>query len=199
MSASLDDATFALRFDLRQRALKRWMPATELKVLDLGAGEGRLWKKLRGEFKTVEYTPVDKKPVLPGTMPAEANAAFLSGLVLSKFNVVDIEVDSGWESYLTVAMFAKSPLVVFLTHGLGKKSKGFSNELKLAIGLPLSWTKIPTDAKLHDFAIEHCIQKGAAMAGVTEPILSFKPVRGVYGFAVMLKPEKVLDVIRNSA
>ncbi len=90
------DRSYAFRLDLRRRALRRFN-LTELRVLDIGAGEGRLWTELCKTNCVAEYMPVDPEGTLPGCLRIKATQAFLQGLNLNRFNVIDLDVDTEHE------------------------------------------------------------------------------------------------------
>jgi ubiquinone/menaquinone biosynthesis C-methylase UbiE len=59
-----------------------------LKVLDLFAGEGRVWWGMK-EFCQIEsYTPVDQRPRMSGVIKMTVSARTVRGFDLSEFNVI---------------------------------------------------------------------------------------------------------------
>jgi|ERR1700722_945134 len=184
------DATFGLRLDLRRWALQRWMRDTDLYILDIGAGEGNLWRTLQDEYRTSQYVPVDKKPVMPGTLPIEVTAAWLYANPMTRYNVVDCDTfGEPWEIFLTLAMVVKQPTLLFVTAGGGanKKAQGLSNQLRQVIGMPMDdkWKGCPNSPQVTEYAAELCVQKAAHTAKSPGPILSFTPLRGIRGYAMM--------------
>lgn len=147
-------------------ALRRWLIGEaglgELRVLDLCAGKGMIWNHLRKEFKVKSYTPCDRKPRQPGSIPGEADV-LLKAFDLTKFNVIDVDTyGEPWAAWSYLAGRIKEPTAVFLTCGIvaGQGGCNLSKESREAIGIPATWP-IPQKKSLAAFAGEYILATGA--------------------------------------
>ena len=174
----------ASRVLLRKTALDLWLPSIELKVLDIGAGEGHVWSAIKKVRSVPEYTAVDKKPQMAGTLQADVTTAWISSQSLWKYDVIDFDLYEfkAWELYLYTAMTATKPLVVFITPGKPGKSKGgLSNDIKMVLGIPMDW-QVPDSKELSAYAASECLSRGAAYAKAKEVLMVEQ--KGVMSFAV---------------
>lgn len=145
-----DNANLALKVELRRRVL-RYARFRALRVLDLYAGEGKIWRQLRAEFPMAGYTPCDIRPRMPGTVKANVTPIFVEAIAGGHYNVVDIDTYAEpWETWAAVAHRIHQKTVVFMTHGV--VGMGQTSHLALeAMGIPLSW-KIPVKPHIARFA-----------------------------------------------
>src|SRR5437762_960995 len=72
-----------------------------LRILDLCAGEGRIWKAMRQHAEVLAYTPCDRAPRAPGTIRGDAtDPRFLAAFDYSKFNVIDVDTyGEPWDTW----------------------------------------------------------------------------------------------------
>lgn len=120
-----------------------------LKVLDLFAGEGRVWWGMK-EFCEIEsYTPVDQKPRVSGVIKMTVSARTVRGFNLSRFNVIDVDCyGEPWEVWGALSEMITGETAVFLTHGhVSRQSTMISKFIRAASGIPLDWD-IPKDTSL---------------------------------------------------
>jgi hypothetical protein len=120
-----------------------------LRVLDLYAGEGRVWWGMK-EFSQIEsYTPVDQKPRMSGVIKMTVSARTVRGFDLSQYNVVDVDTyGEPWEVWGELAKMITGETAVFLTHGhVSRQSTMISKFLRAASGIPVEWD-IPKDTSL---------------------------------------------------
>ena len=120
-----------------------------LTVLDLFAGEGRVWWGMK-EFNEIEsYTPVDQKPRMSGVIKLTVSARTVRGFDLSQFNVIDVDCyGEPWEVWDELARMISGETAVFLTHGhVSRQSTMISKFLRTASGIPLDWD-IPKETSL---------------------------------------------------
>lgn len=177
------DKTFADRVFLREMAVAQWLPGLPLRVLDLGAGEGLVWKTLREQLPVENYLPVDKSPKMPGTMQAKVDMAMLSSIGLSQFNLIDCETDDALELWLAIAMLLTKPAVVCFTVPAKGRKPWLAHNQKAMLGIPVAWENVPASERLHEMILEHALQRGAQYARVNQPMLSFAQGRTT-GYAV---------------
>lgn len=62
-----------------------------LRILDLFAGEGWIWKKMGETFPIAAYTPVDIRPRQPGCIRLDVNGRTVHAFNPNQFNVIDID------------------------------------------------------------------------------------------------------------
>jgi hypothetical protein len=120
-----------------------------LKVLDLFAGEGRVWWKMKDFFQIESYTPVDQKPRMAGTIKMTVTPRTIHAFDFSQHNVVDVDTyGEPWEVWGELARMISGETAVFLTHGhVSRSSTMISKFLRTASGIPIEWD-IPKDTSL---------------------------------------------------
>ncbi len=120
-----------------------------LKVLDLFAGEGRVWWGMKDLCEIDSYTPVDQKPRMSGVIKMTVTARTVRGFDLSQFNVVDVDCyGEPWEVWGELAKMISGATAIFLTHGhVSRQSTMISKVLRAAAGIPLDWDT-PKDTSL---------------------------------------------------
>lgn len=168
------DKTLADRLLLREVAVAQWLPGLPLRVLDLGAGEGLLWKKLREQLPVQNYLPVDRAPKMPGVMQAKVDMALLSSIGLSQFNLIDCETDDALELWLAIAMLLSKPAVVCFTVPPKGRKPWLAEKQKAMLGIPVAWQNVPADDALHDCLVGRAVQRGAQYARVNQPLLRWE-------------------------
>ena len=143
-------ANLALKVELRRRVL-RYARFRALRVLDLYAGEGKIWGELRSEFPTAEYMPCDIRPRMPGTVKANVTPLFVEAVASAQYNVVDIDTyGEPWATWTGIAKRVRRRTAVFLTHGV--VGMGQTSHLALeAMGIPSNW-KVPVKPHVARFA-----------------------------------------------
>ena len=135
-----ENQSLKTKTDLRERILEQ-AALPELRVLDLCAGSGDVWRNIGRRRPLAQYLPVDMKPQMPGTIKAKVNARFIAGFDIGRFNVVDVDTfGEPWEIWLALAPKLRGRTAVFLTHGymtVGRCS--LSNVARQAVGIPAEW------------------------------------------------------------
>ena len=121
-----------------------------LRVLDLFAGEGWIWKKMGETFPIAAYTPVDIRPRQPGCIRLDVNARTIHAFNPNQFNVIDIDTyGEPWAIWGGLAPRIQRRLAVFLTCGvLGRSGNSFSNFLRRFAGIPEDWNAPSNDELL---------------------------------------------------
>lgn len=142
-----DNYSLRQKIDLRRQVCA--LLGQPLKVLDLFAGEGRVWSELRECFELAAYTPVDNKPRMSGTIKMTVDARTVQAFDPDEFNVIDIDCyGEPFEIWAQVAARIGKKTAVFLTHGhVSRSSTMISKFLRAASGIPLTWN-IPRDVGL---------------------------------------------------
>lgn len=145
-----NNSNLNLKVDLRRTVLK---PAglKRLRVLDLFAGGGEIWNRLRKEFRIESYMPCDIKPQMPGTLKANVTPLFVEAVAGDNINVVDVDTyGEPWEIWASVANRIRQPAAIYLTHGV--VGMGQTSHFALEVmGIPHSW-KVPVKPDLAHFA-----------------------------------------------
>ena len=164
-----DNRSLDYKLQLRRHTLDQ-ARLGELRVLDLCAGEGAIWRGLRGRLKLADYVPVDLAPRLPGTQVGDVtDDRFLAAFDLSRFNVVDIDTyGEPWKPWRYIYERLTRKTAVFLTHG-AVSSPGGSNISKFVLerlGIPLDW-KIPLKRELSLFAARYLLLAPSSTARIT--------------------------------
>ena len=149
-----DNSSLQQKIELRRRvcALLR----QPLRVLDLFAGEGRVWWGMQNYFEIGSYTPVDEQPRMSGIVKMRVTPRTVRGFDLSQFNVIDIDCyGEPWEIWNELAKRIARETAVFLTHGhVSRSSTMISKFLRAASGIPLDWD-IPKDTSLAKWLGRH--------------------------------------------
>lgn len=125
-------------------------------VLDLCAGEGKIWKEMRKHVNISGYTPVDRKNKQPGTLREVVNTRLIEALYLAKYNVVDIDTyGEPWELWWTLFNQIITRTVVFLTRGSAKLGNNSQFVLE-RMGIPANWR----DGELRDWLVPNVAELG---------------------------------------
>src|SRR5580658_2138961 len=139
-----DNASLKEKVDLRVDLCSRINGP--LRVLDLFAGEGRVWSGVKSVLEVSTYTPVDEAPRQPGTIKFVINSRTVKAFDVSRFNVIDIDTyGEPWEVFGAIAENIKPGSAIFLTYGhsgIGRAS--LTKYLRAACGIPLDW-ELPSD------------------------------------------------------
>jgi hypothetical protein len=155
-----DNASLALKLELRRWVITR-AGLTTLRILDLCAGEGHIWRNMRQEYEVASYTPCDRKPRMAGVIKGEA--AILAGTFdLARFNVIDVDTyGEPWECWLKISSRIRQTTAVFLTHGVvaGRGGSTTSAVALRACGIPDGWS-VPRKPELARFAASYCLARG---------------------------------------
>ena len=109
-----------------------------LKVLDLFAGEGWIWKRLRRSLEISTYTPVDIRPRQPGTIRMDVTGRSVVAFNPDCFNVIDIDTyGDPWEIWDALRRRLTRRSAVFITHGMVGRGEGsLSLFLRAQAGIP---------------------------------------------------------------
>jgi len=114
-----------------------------LRVLDLFAGEGHIWKGLRQQLNVLSYTPVDKDDRQPGTIRVKITPRIIKALDISRYNAIDIDTyGDPWELWSELLPLIRYKTAVFLTRGkvtYGAGKMPISKAMKRAMGIPEHW------------------------------------------------------------
>jgi hypothetical protein len=155
--------------------------AEPLRVLDLFAGEGKLWTEMRKTFTLASYTPVDEKPRQPGAIKMKVDARTVRAFDPKQFNVLDLDsYGEPWEIFAALLPNIQPGTAVFLTYGhVGVRSIRISKFLREQCGIPITW-EVPTNAELARFLGRQYLRQ--ATAGRAVRILSAENENvGYYG------------------
>ena len=162
-----DNKSLRLKVEIRKRLLKE-TGLKPLRILDLYAGEGLIWKEVGKNFKFSSYTPVDKAPRLPGTIKATVDEHFLQAFDMSQFNVVDVDTyGEPWLAWEILFPKIQHPTLFFLTHG-AVSTRGGCQISKLArqiMGIPKHWN-IPQKRELAQLADKYILLRKNPMARI---------------------------------
>jgi len=157
-----DNRRLDLKVQLRRHTLDQAQLGA-IRVLELCAGEGAVWRTMRRHVKVADYVPVDIAPRLPGTLKGDVmDERFLSAFDLSRFTVIDIDTyGEPWKPWRHVFERLTRKTVVFLTHGTvsspaGARISEFACEI---LGIPKSW-EIPRKQELALFAARYMLLAG---------------------------------------
>jgi hypothetical protein len=146
-----DHQNLGSKLELRRQILAAM--GEPLKVLDLYAGAGSIWKALSAEFQVASYTPVDVRPRLPDCIPLKVDVRSVGAFDLARFNVIDLDsYGDCWDVWDSLARRIRSRTAVFITYGFQGKGSNWSlsDFLKTASGIPKSWP-IPANEDLLRF------------------------------------------------
>jgi hypothetical protein len=137
----------------------------ELRVLDLCAGEGQIWREMRRHVKVGIYLPVDREIRQPGMIRGDVlDTRFLAGLETERYNVIDVDTyGEPWVPWDHVTTHLTAKTAVFLTHGIvsGMGGANTSRFVMEKLGIPLDWS-IPQKRELSVFAAKHMLTGTAA-------------------------------------
>ncbi|HEV1992501.1 MAG TPA: hypothetical protein VGR34_06520 [Candidatus Dormibacteraeota bacterium] len=164
-----DNRRLDLKIQIRRKTLEH-AALGELRVLDLCAGAGEIWRTMRQHVKIADYVPVDVAPRLPATLHGDImDERFLSAFDLSRFTVIDIDAyGEPWKPWRYILERLKQKTAVFLTHG-ATSSPGGSRLSKFAretMGIPLTW-EIPMKLDLSLFAAKYLLLAPSPAAIIT--------------------------------
>jgi hypothetical protein len=136
-----------------------------LKVLDLFAGEGWIWKRLRRSLEISTYTPVDIRPRQPGTIRMDVTGRSVVAFNPDCFNVIDIDTyGDPWEIWDALRRRLTRRSAVFITHGMvGRGEKSLSTFLRTASGIPRSWPLPMSDDLMRYLGRRYLIQSLAGL------------------------------------
>jgi hypothetical protein len=125
---------------------------SQLRVLDLFAGDGTIWTELRRQPRTpngppaldvVSYVPVDSAKRQDGQIQFKIQPRLIEALNLDRYDVIDIDCyGEPWSIWQPILFKIRQPTVVFLTRGrvaFGSGRMQISNVSKMAAGIPVSW------------------------------------------------------------
>ena len=136
-----------LKLDLRRQVLKA-AGFRRLRVLDLYAGDGEVWKALQQEFDVARYLPCDASATA-GVAPSPP-PLFVEAMTRERFNVIDADVEGEpWEIWQGIARRLRQPAAIFLTYQFPKDDQ-ISPRARKIMGIPVSW-RIPPARELEQF------------------------------------------------
>lgn len=144
-----DSLNLDLKVEMRTRLLTE-MGLKPLRVLDLYAGAGTVWKEMRKHFEISSYVPLDKSPRQPGTIRVDDSTRFLPGFDMTEFNVVDIDpYGEPWPAWDVFTQMIKQKTAVFITNGTMVATR--SHYVMTELGIPVEWNA-PKRVELSQFA-----------------------------------------------
>ena len=189
-SQSLGDKCHLRRLVVHEAKLE------SLYVLDLFAGEGAVWKRLREEPKVengekplevVKYTPVDQAAKQSGQIRMKITPRLIAALDISRFNVIDIDpYGDPWLIWSEVLQRIERKTAVFVTRGkvtYGAGRMPISNHSKAVLGIPQSWN-VPGKIELLDFADRCQLLQQCETAHITAGWKTELPRVDYYGLIV---------------
>ena len=157
-----DNRRLDLKIQLRRMVLDQ-ARLGELRVLDLCAGEGLVWRTMKRFVKLADYVPVDISPRLPGTLHGDVmEDRFLSAFDLTHYTVIDIDTyGEPWKPWRHIYERLTRATAVFLTHGAVSSPGGanISQFAREALGIPSSW-EVPMKRDLALFAARYMLLGG---------------------------------------
>lgn len=184
-----DNQSLDTKCELRRRVVKETQ-MEPLRVLDLFAGEGNIWRELRKPQRKPEdpeplevdiYVPVDAVAKQEGMIKAKVNRRLVAslngdddiqsfkGTGLSRFNTIDIDCyGDPWEIWEAVLFRIKQPTVVFATRGVVTYGAGrmpIAEHAKRVMGIPRSWN-VPGKAELLAKGDEYCLKQHCPTAKI---------------------------------
>jgi hypothetical protein len=161
-----DNRSLDHKVQLRTEAIDRAQPGLgPLRVLDLCAGLGLVWKATRILRPIESYTPNDIKPRMPGCLKGDLSPHSLDRFDLADFNVIDVDTyGEPWSAWAYLAPRVKRKTVVFLTRGFsGSARTQSSSHLLQSMGIPPSWAfNIKPDASLAAFGDKYALSSASA-------------------------------------
>ncbi len=167
----------------------------ELRILDLCAGEGEIWRAMRRHVKLSSYVPVDQAPRQAGTLVGDiTDMRFLAAFDLSRYNVMDVDTyGEPWVPWRFIFDRLAHKAAVFLTHG-AVWSPGGANISKFVLenlGIPLDW-QIPMKRDLTLFAAPYLLLSPSPTARIAQ---GWKvTLKNVTYYGLIVKPRKGHDV-----
>ena len=148
-----DNRSIADKLIIRQTVIEE-ADVGSLRVLDLFAGEGNLWGRLREKFHVETYTPVDMAARQAGQIRFKITPRLIAALDLSRFNVIDIDTyGDPFALWHEVLFRIKTRTVVFLTRGrvtYGAGRMPISKHAKKVMGIPIDWD-VPGKVELLEY------------------------------------------------
>lgn len=157
-----DNKSLELKCALRRRLI-RDAGLTDLRVLDLCAGAGNIWRDMARTHKISHYVPVDQEPRMPRTIKAAIPDRLLSAFDMSAFNAVDVdtygEPSAAW---LNTFPRIQNLTAFFHTHGMvsGMGRCKISTMARKFLGIPLEWN-IPRKRDLALMVPGHALTRPA--------------------------------------
>lgn len=162
---------------------------TDVRVLDLFAGEGHVWNGVRQTFPIASYTAIDKKPRMPGTIKATVSPETVRILPLDGFTVIDVDTyGEPWAIWQELAQKIHRRAAVFLTHGHMSSPAGInvSRAALEMMGIPVYWA-FPRQPALSEFAASYCLQKGCVWCNI--PFAVRIRLRNVTYYGLICEPK----------
>lgn len=156
--AKTDNRSLPTKLAMRTRVLQA-AGVTEARVLDVCAGEGRIWEAMRARVTVSQYVLCDKTSRRPGAFELEAIQA-IRVFDLAEFNVIDIDLyGDPWWIYFTLLPLLRVKTCIFLTWGTTMPSAALKSlSLREAAGIPRAWD-VPADAKMLDYVVQFALAK----------------------------------------
>ena len=150
-----DNRSLPTKLAMRTRVLQA-AGIADARVLDVCAGEGRIWEAMRARVTVSRYVPCDKTSRRAGAFELEAIQA-IRLFDLAEFNVIDIDpYGDPWWIYFTLVPLLRTKTCVFLT--CGTTMPRMSLTLRESMGIPRAWN-VPVDAKVLDYAVQFALAK----------------------------------------
>lgn len=150
-----DNRSLPTKLAMRTRVLQA-AGVTEARVLDVCAGEGRIWDAMRRRIAVAQYVPCDKTSRRPGAFELEAIQA-IRAFDLAEFNVIDIDpYGEPWWVYFTLLPLLRVKTCIFLTCGMTMPRMSLT--MREAAGIPRAWN-VPVDMKVLDYAVQFALAK----------------------------------------
>lgn len=175
-----DNAHLLEKLEVRKRICSRLN--APLRVLDLFAGEGHVWKAMGRQFAIESYVPVDKRKLQPGTIRMDVTPRTVRAFDPFRFNVIDLDAyGDPFEIWSAIAPGIKSPTAVFWTFGhLGMSPTSCSYFLRESNGIPRDWP-IPVNRDLNIFLGKHFYMRTLCAHGATHGVAVDHPNVSYYG------------------
>ena len=157
-----DNKSLNLKVALRARVIRE-AGLGELRVLDLCAGAGHIWREMGKAHKIIAYVPVDQKPRMPGTIKGALSNRLLAAFDMAGFNVVDVDTyGEPWLAWLNLSVRITGRTVFFLTHGItGMMGTNTSKLARSILGIPPDWD-IPKKPEISALAARYALRAGGA-------------------------------------
>jgi hypothetical protein len=157
-----DNRNLDAKVKLRLHVLGELRLGAAVRVLDLCAGQGHVWRAmLKAGVKLKEYTPVDIAARQSGQLLGDVQSdRFLNAFSIANYDAVD--VDTYGEPWKPWRNFIERPLAgrmaFFLTHGHVNTPGGsnLSSFARIAMGIPAEW-QVPVKRDLALFAARYLL------------------------------------------